>query len=95
MLNMEMLEDIVYGALKEARIRYGDAWIDRIKVASRKIYVYMNVSGEKVKVIIYRDQIRVRVYSRLKGLSIALQRIYEREYHKAYKRWERERKKSL
>ena len=95
MLNMEVLEDIIYGFLKEARIRYKEVWIDRIKITSSKVFLYMVVGEERIKAIIYRDNVRVRVYSRLKGLSISLQRIIEREYRKALKRWKREGKESI
>ncbi|GEM_PF-1671133 len=95
MLNTRILEDIVYGFLREARIRYGESWVERIKLSSSKATLYMVVGGERVKAIIYRDKVKVRVYSRLKGLCIAVQRILEREYIKALKRWEREGEESI
>lgn len=95
MLNMEMLEDIIYGLLKEARARYREVWIDRIKITNSKIFLYMIIGKEKVKVIIYRDNVRVRVYSRLRGLSISIQRIIEREYRKVLKRWKHERQEPI
>ena len=58
----------------EARRRWIDIEIDKVKVRRSKIEVYMRIRGENVKIIIYSDG-RVWVVSRLKGLNIALKRV--------------------
>lgn len=82
MLTLEELNIILENVLREARRRWVEAWVEEIKVSKRKFLVFMVVSNNKVKAIIYRDNIKVRVYTRLKGLSISLRRIFEREYEK-------------
>ncbi len=83
MLTVDRVGEIINRVVREARVRWKEAWVDRVKVGRSRIYVYMVVGGYNVKVILYRSKVKVRVYSRLKGLSIALQRIFEREYRKA------------
>ena len=58
----------------EARRRWIDIGIDKVKVRKSKIEVYMEIRGEKVKIIVYKDG-RVWVVSRLKGLNISLKKI--------------------
>lgn len=58
----------------EARRRWIDVEIDKIKVRRFKIEVYLKIRGEKVKIILYKDG-RVRVFSRLKGLNISFKKI--------------------
>ncbi len=79
---MEKLLSIIEYVVREARIRWRDVRVDRVKEARSKYYVYMVVSGYNVKAIVYKYRFKVRVYSRLKGLSIALQRIFERGYRR-------------
>ncbi|WFO76191.1 hypothetical protein J4526_05000 [Desulfurococcaceae archaeon MEX13E-LK6-19] len=92
MLMLDDLNNILENVLKEARRKWIEAWVERIKVSKRKFIVFMVVSNNKVKVIIYRDNIKVRVYSQLKGLSISLKKIIQREYEKHVRLKERESK---
>ncbi len=92
MLMLDDLNNILENVLKEARRKWVEAWVERIKVSKRKFIVFMVVSNNKVKVIIYRDNIKVRVYSNLKGLSISLKKIIQREYEKHVRLKERESK---
>ncbi len=71
----------------EARRRWIDVEIDKIKVRRSKVEVYMRIREEKVKIIIYRDG-RIWVASRLKGLNIALKNIVTRILEKKRKRQE-------
>ncbi len=95
MLTNDVLEEIIRLVLKESRIKWKDAWVDKIKIGRTKIHIYMHVAGENVKVILYRNRVKVRVYSRLKGLSISLQRIYERIYNRVVRMKEHEREEAF
>ncbi len=97
MLTPELLYSILDKVLHEARLRWKEAWVTRIKIGSGKIFVYMIVgeNATNVKVIIYRSKVKVRVYTKLKGLAIALQRIFEREYERALRMREHEREESI
>lgn len=90
MLTLDKLNSILERVLLEARKRWVNAWVERIKVCKGKFIILMVVGESRVKVIVYRGSIKVRVYSRLKGLSISLQRIYEREYRRVVDREKRE-----
>ncbi len=82
MLNM-ILDDL----LREARMRWKEVYIDRVKVSKSKVFIYMSIEGTNIKAIIYRNRIKVRVYCRLKGMSISLQRMLERIYKRTVRRW--------
>ncbi len=71
----------------EARRRWIDIEIDKIKVRRSKIEVYMVIRSTKVKIIIYKDG-RVWVVSKLKGLNISLKKIVTRILEKRKRRQE-------
>ncbi len=71
----------------EARRRWIDIEIDKVKVRKSKIEVYMKIRGEKVKIIVYKDG-RVWVVSRLKGLNISLKKIVTHILEKRKRRQE-------
>lgn len=95
MLSLNGLNTIIENVLREARRKWVEAWVEKIKVLKRKFVLTMSIGGNKVKIIIYRDQAKVRVYCRLRGLSISLRKIFLREYEKYLRLKELEKKEEL
>ena len=75
-------DDLLYimdKVLKELRIKYGDTFIDRIKILQSRYIVYIVVNGRKGKIIIDKNASSIRVYTGLTGQEISIRRIIRRE----------------
>jgi hypothetical protein len=83
LLSLPRLLNIIERVLKELRYKFGEVRIIRIKEYKSKYEIIMIVENNNVKVIIYKDRIKTRVYAGgLRGLEISLRRIFVREYEK-------------
>ncbi len=75
-------DDLLYimdKVLKELRIKYGDIFIDRIKILQSRYIVYIVVNGRRGKIIIDKNASSIRVYTGLTGQEISIRRIIRRE----------------
>jgi len=85
MLSLDDLLIIMNNIVKELRYRYGESYIEGIKVRQSKYEIFINVGGRRGKIIIDKNTIKIRVYTGLKGQEISIRRIIAREIEK-YKR---------
>ncbi len=85
---MEWLEWV----LREARSRWKDVSVDKVKARKTKLEVYMKVMGRPVKVVIsLTGERKIRVYSPWTSVDLALKRIFAR----CIERYEKLREKGL
>ena len=67
-------EEKLVKLVKRARERWPDFTVMRIVQKKSKTILYFRVEGKTVKLIVYRDG-RVRSYSALEGVAIALKKM--------------------
>ncbi len=79
MITPDDLLHIMDKVLKELRIKYGDIFIDRIKILQSRYIVYIVVNGRRGKIIIDKNASSIRVYTGLTGQEISIRRIIRRE----------------
>jgi hypothetical protein len=83
LLSLPRLLNMIDRILKELRYKFGETRIIRIKEYKSKYEIIMVVENNNVKIIVYKDRVKARVYAGgLKGLEISLRRIFMREYEK-------------
>ena len=82
---MNMLSRIT----RELRYRFGEIVIDKIEERKSKFIVYMRINDRKVKVILSKNEVKIRVFTGLTGMDISLRRIFTREYMKELRMKER------
>ena len=76
--------------LAEIRRKWPGSTLDRVKVSKNRIYLFFRINGVNVKAILYPAKgWKVRVYSPLQGVNIALKRLLERWIEGARKRREK------
>ncbi len=85
MLSLDDLLIIMNNIIRELRYRYGESYVEGIKVRQSKYEVFINIAGRKGKIIIDKNTIKIRVYTGLRGQEISIRRIVMREIEK-YKR---------
>lgn len=96
MLSLPRLLNIIERVLKELRYRYGESYVYRIKEYKSKFKINMVVDKINVKIIVYKNRTKARVYAgNLRGLEISVRRIFMREYNKEMRLKQRERKEPL
>ncbi|MET1160420.1 MAG: hypothetical protein ABWW65_05610 [Thermoprotei archaeon] len=82
MLTLNMLVNMLQRIVKECRYKFGETYLEGIKEHKSKFVVFMNIGGRRVKVIVNKNDVKVRVFSGLTGMDISLRRIFAREYEK-------------
>ncbi|MEM0379900.1 MAG: hypothetical protein QXX35_03185 [Desulfurococcaceae archaeon] len=85
-MSSRQLFEIIKRFISSARYRYGDVFVEKISIRKSKYIVYMRIMNNRVKVIVNKRRVNVRVYCGLKGLEIAVRRMFTREYVKVVKR---------
>ncbi len=79
MLTLDDISVILDRILKMLRRRYGESYVEGIKVRRSRYEIYMSIGGAPGKVVININNLKIRVYTGLKGQEIAIKRMFSRE----------------
>jgi len=82
LLTYKLLLNILKRVVVECRRRFGETAVELVKERRGKYEIYMRIGNRRVKVIVSKNLVEVRVYSRLTGMDISLRRIFAKEYEK-------------
>ncbi len=82
MITLDDLTLILERVIKILRRRYGETYIEGIKIRRGRYEVFIVISENRGKIVISKGNLKVRVYTGLKGQEIAIRRILTREIDK-------------